>query len=182
MAAVSPPEPVSEPPAQEEVPRLPSTPPPSPEIQHAEAADAALPQDKNVPHQEPEENSEPDIQDASGATSSLPKESSSGKKEATVTVVTPAQQQQLRLQTAVATNDQPEQSLSSNSDVSDGSSLLTLTPEKHPVQDTAPPVHKVPTDVLQPQRSPEHATVQVSNSINSFYTTAVLSDHRFWSF
>lgn len=164
VAAVSPPEPVSEPPAQDEVPPLPSTPPPSPEIQHAEAADALKPQDKNVPHQEPEENSEPDVQDASGATSSLPQESSSGKMEAAVTAVTPTQlQQQLRLQTAVATNDQPEQSMSSSlvdSDVSDGSSFLTLTPEKHPVQDTAPPVHKVPTDVPQPQRSPEHAAVQ----------------------
>lgn len=159
MAADSPPEPISEPPAQDELPRLPSTPPPSPEIQHAAEG-------KHAPHQEPEENSESDIQNPSGDTGA-------GRKEAVVVVTSPQEQQQQRpvpqsgadhLQAAAATK--PSLFLTSvSSDVSGGSSVLTLTPEKQPVQDTTPPAHKVP---LQPQMSTEHTAAQASN--NTFYT------------
>ncbi|KAM4723636.1 LOW QUALITY PROTEIN: mitochondrial antiviral-signaling protein [Anableps anableps] len=168
MAAESPPEPTFEPVTQDEVPRLPSTPPPSPEIQHAQVAE-----DKHVLHQEPEENSESDIQDPPGDTGSVPQKTSSGKKEAAVAVATsPLQQHPVHhsetdpLQTAAATNDKPQPTILTpvNSDVSDGSSQLTLTPEKHPVQDTTPTVHKVPTAALQPKKSPEHAAVQTVKS------------------
>ncbi|XP_032402406.1 mitochondrial antiviral-signaling protein [Xiphophorus hellerii] len=155
MAADSPPEPISEPPAQDELPRLPSTPPPSPEIQHAAEG-------KHAPHQEPEENSESDIQNPSGDTGA-------GRKEAVVVVTSPQEQQQQRpvpqsgadhLQAAAAT--EPSLSLTSvSSDGSDGSSVLTLTPEKQPVQDTTPPAHKVP---LQPQMSTEHTAAQAVKS------------------
>ncbi|XP_043998811.1 mitochondrial antiviral-signaling protein [Gambusia affinis] len=154
MAADSPPEPISEPPAQDELPRLPSTPPPSPEIQHAAEG-------KHAPHQEPEENSESDIRDSSGDTGA-------GKKEPVVVVRDQMLRQQHpvpqsgtdHLQTAEATK--PSLSLTSvSSDVSDGSSVPTLTPEKQPVQDTTPPAHKVP---LQPQMSAEHKAAQAVKS------------------
>ncbi|XP_047201934.1 mitochondrial antiviral-signaling protein [Girardinichthys multiradiatus] len=173
--AVSPPEPSPEPPqsTQDEVPLLPSTPPPSP----AQVAEPLLLQEKTVPQQEPEENSESDIRDASGDTSLVPGNMSSEKKEAAVNVVTSPQQQSIvphsetetslnpdPPQTAAATNDKQQQCPSStpiNSEVPDGSSLLTLTPVKHPVQDTTPPDHKVPTAVLQPEKSPERAAAQI---------------------
>ncbi|XP_008397039.1 mitochondrial antiviral-signaling protein [Poecilia reticulata] len=166
MAADSPPEPISEPPAQDELPLLPSTPPPSPEIQHTAEG-------KHAPHQEPEENSESDVQDPSGDTGA-------GRKEAAAAVIVAAavamvassqeQQQQQQhpvpqsgadhLQTAATTKLSP--SLTSvSSDVSYGSSVLTLTPEKHPVQDTTPPAHKIP---LQPQMTAEHTIAQAVKS------------------
>ncbi|KAM4540255.1 mitochondrial antiviral-signaling protein [Fundulus diaphanus] len=180
--AVSPAEPVPQPPvlAQDEVSLLPSTPPPSPEIQRAQVAETPPPQGENTPHREPEENSESDIRDASGETSLVPEKMSPGKPEAAVNVVTSPQQQQVvphsdtetlphtdPLQTAVATNDAPQQSASltpMNSDVSDGSTFLTLTPEKHPVQDTTPPVHKVAAAVLQPEKSPEPSAAPIVKS------------------
>ncbi|XP_054913227.1 mitochondrial antiviral-signaling protein [Poeciliopsis prolifica] len=155
MAFDSPPEPISEPPAQDEFPRLPSTPPPSPEIQHAVEGNHA-------PYQEPEENSESDIQDPSGDTGA-------GRKEAVVVPNSPQQQQHQdpvpqsgadHLQTAAATKPSLS-STSFSSDVSDRSSVVTLTPEKHPVQDTTPPALKVP---LQPQMSAEHTAAQVVKS------------------
>ncbi|XP_007569591.1 mitochondrial antiviral-signaling protein [Poecilia formosa] len=165
MAADSLPEPISEPPAQDELPRLPSTPPPSPEIQHATEG-------KHAPHQEPEENLESDIQDPSGDTSAGRKEAGAAVVvAAAVAMVTSSQDQQQQqhpvpqsgadhLQTAAATKPSP--SLTSvSSDVSDGSSVLTLTPEKHPVQDTTPPAHKIP---LQPQMSAEHTAAQAVKS------------------
>ncbi|KAK5615730.1 hypothetical protein CRENBAI_022768 [Crenichthys baileyi] len=176
--AVSPPEPSPEPPqsTQDEAPLLPSTPPPSP----AQVAEPLLLQEKTVPQQEPEENSESDIRDASGDTGLVPGNMSSEKEEAAVNVVTSPQQQSIvphsetetslnpdPPQTAVATNDKHQRSPSStliNSEVPDGSSLLTLTPVKHPVQDTTPPDHKVPTAVLQPEKSPEGAAAQIFNS------------------
>uniref|UniRef100_A0A3Q2NZQ0 Mitochondrial antiviral signaling protein n=1 Tax=Fundulus heteroclitus TaxID=8078 RepID=A0A3Q2NZQ0_FUNHE len=180
--AVSPPEPVPQPPllAQDDVPLLPSTPPPSPEIQRAQAAETPPPQGEDTPHQEPEENSESDTRDASGETSLVPEKMSPGKPEAAVSVATSPQPQQVvphsdtdtllrtdPLQTAVATDDAPQQSPSltpMSSDVSDGSSFLTLTPEKHPVQDTTPPVHKVAAAVLQPEKSPEASAAPIVKS------------------
>ncbi|XP_012711164.2 mitochondrial antiviral-signaling protein [Fundulus heteroclitus] len=180
--AVSPPEPGPQPPllAEDDVPLLPSTPPPSPEIQRAQAAETPPPQGEDTPHREPEENSESDTRDASVETSLVPEKMSPGKPEAAVSVATSPQPQQVvphsdtetllrtdPLQTAVATDYAPQQSPSltpMNSDVSDGSSFLTLTPEKHPVQDTTPPVHKVAAAVLQPQKSPEPSAAPIVKS------------------
>ncbi|XP_038135426.1 mitochondrial antiviral-signaling protein [Cyprinodon tularosa] len=168
---VSPPEPPQSV-LQDEVPPLPSTPPPSPEIQHPQVSDVWPLLGRNAPHQEPEENSESDIRDASGDASSVPLETSLGEEEAVVGVVTSPQQPLVPhsetatllapdpLQTGVTTNDKQLQQPSLTPINSDESSLFTLTPEKHPVQDTTPPVHQVPTAALHPEESPEQAAEQ----------------------
>ncbi|XP_056249017.1 mitochondrial antiviral-signaling protein [Seriola aureovittata] len=133
--AVPPPEP-----QQIEVAPPPSTPPPSP------------PQREVNAHQEPEENSESDNSVAT------PPPSPPVEQRKTDTPV----------QTTATTEVRPPQSPSpaqANSDVSDGSSFLTLTPERPPVQDTAPPfLEKTPAVVLEPEETSEPSTTQVIES------------------
>ncbi|XP_013873474.1 mitochondrial antiviral-signaling protein [Austrofundulus limnaeus] len=170
------PEPVPEPPVstEKEAP-LPSTPPPSPEIPHAHAAKAPQLQEILHFHQEPEENSESSIQVIPGDTSLIPDEVNSGNEEAAVSVSTPPKQRRPvstkggdtspsadYFHTAVSTKlphspAAPQMSL-------DGSSVPTRTPEKPPVQDTTPPVNKVPAAALLPEEPPEPAATQIVRS------------------
>uniref|UniRef100_A0A3P8W014 Pollen-specific leucine-rich repeat extensin-like protein 1 n=1 Tax=Cynoglossus semilaevis TaxID=244447 RepID=A0A3P8W014_CYNSE len=89
-------------------------------------------------HQEPEENSESDIQAITGVTSETNTTSDPDPSKTT----------------SVADVQAPQ--IQANSDVTDGSSFLTLTPEKPPVQDTTPPV--VLPVVVEPEESTEPST------------------------
>lgn len=169
------PESVLDPSAEIKVPSPPSTPPPSPEIPHAQVNDAQLPRNEIPSNQEPEENSESDIQDFSGETSD---KVSSGREEVAANIVTtPPQHHQAGdsgtdspshpepLQIAGGTHGEPQRGPSPTqiiSDVTDGSSFPTLTPEKHPVQDTTPPVNKTAAAVPQPEVTSEPPTTQVN--------------------
>ncbi|XP_072221038.1 mitochondrial antiviral-signaling protein [Leuresthes tenuis] len=159
-------EPVPEPlQSANEVRPLPSTPPPSPEIPRAQVTDFPLPQ-----MEEPEENIESDIQHVSGAAGLIPDEVSLGnKKVADNFVTTPPS---VPLQTAVTTNNEPLQSSTQiNSDATDGSSFPTMTPVKHPVQDSSPPANQTPTVVLQPETSEATQVVESSPKTKAAATT-----------
>lgn len=176
--AVSPPEPPQS--TQNEVaPRTP-TPPPSPVTQ---AVTTPPPQREIKSHQEPVENSESDIQDVPGDDGVIPDQGSAGNGEVLINgVATPPPPSRPvvpcetdtpsspdRLQTATTSTEvRPPQSPSPtqiNSDVTDGSSFLTLTPEKPPVQDTTPLVDPKPAAVLQPEEMSEPPTTQVNTKI-----------------
>lgn len=168
---VSPPEPVAEPPQSTpiEVAPTPSTPPPSPETPHTQATATPPPQRETNSHQEPVENSESDIQNISGDKGVIPNQLSAGNGEVSInSVATPQPSPPSRpdpAQTTTTTTEvRPPQSPSPtliNSDVTDGSSFLTLTPEKPPVQDTTPPVELNPAVVLQPEETSEPPATQV---------------------
>ena len=67
--------------------------------------------------------------------------------------------------TTTTTRVTPPQSPSAtqiNFDVADGSSVLTMTPEKAPVQDTAPPVDVAPAAAHQPEETSEPPATQVN--------------------
>ncbi|XP_051803912.1 mitochondrial antiviral-signaling protein [Acanthochromis polyacanthus] len=178
--AVSPPEPVAEPPqpTQTEVQPPPSTPPPSPVIPHTQVTTPPLQQRDVNSHQEPEENSESDI----------PDQVSSGNGEVAVdSTITPNRvvqneadtpSHQDQLQTAAATEETPPWSPSPAQIDSDGSSFLTLTPEKPPVQDTTPPVNVIPATVLQPEETSEPAATQVVEKSPQTETAAPTSPDR----
>ncbi|XP_041827538.1 mitochondrial antiviral-signaling protein [Melanotaenia boesemani] len=166
--AVSPPKLVPEPPqsADREVPPLPSTPPPSPETPHAQVAGVPLQQQEFNFHQKPEAN----IQDVSVDTSLIPDEANSGNKD-----VATLQQQHpvtlcgtdtlssaVSLQAAVINDGPPLSPTHINS--TDESSFPTMTPEKHPVQDTAPPV-KISNAVLQPEETSEPPAAKIVEGI-----------------
>ncbi|XP_073340527.1 mitochondrial antiviral-signaling protein [Pagrus major] len=174
--AVSPPEPVAEAPqsTQIEVAPAPSTPPPSPETPHTEATTATPPPQREInSHQEPEENSESDIQDISGdngevSISSVDTPQPSGPVEQSESD-TPSCPDPLPTTTTTTTTTEvrPPRSPSptqTDSDVTDGSAFLLTTPEKPPVQDTAPPVNIKPAVVLQPEETSEPPTTQVVES------------------
>ncbi|XP_071354457.1 mitochondrial antiviral-signaling protein [Trachinotus anak] len=178
--AVPPPEPVPEPPQSTPSGVAPptSTPPSSPETPHTPAS-TPPPQREVHAHQEPEENSESDIQDISVDNGVIPDQVSAGKSEASAnSVVTPQQSRPVEQQETdtlshpdpvrtAATEVKSPQSPSptqANSDVTDGSSFLTLTPERPPVQDTAPPLSKTPAVVLEPEETSEPSTTQVIKS------------------
>uniref|UniRef100_A0A3Q3B0W9 Mitochondrial antiviral-signaling protein-like n=1 Tax=Kryptolebias marmoratus TaxID=37003 RepID=A0A3Q3B0W9_KRYMA len=175
--AVSPPEPVPEHPVSTEnkAPLRPLTPLPSPEIPHAQAAEAPQPQEMINSHQEPEINSESNIQAVPGDTSLIPAEVNSGNKEVAVNVLTPPQEHHpvstsetgtspSSDHTAVTTNDKPPHSPAPDQINSSGPSVSIMTPEKHPVQDTTPPVNKVPTVALLPEEMSEPAVTQLVES------------------
>ncbi|KAF3845145.1 hypothetical protein F7725_008308 [Dissostichus mawsoni] len=134
------PEVVSRPqPTQGEVEPPPSTPPP-----------------ESNSHQEPVENCESDSEDVSGDDAAMPDQVNAGNSEVLIDPLAPPQphppaeeletetpsiQDPVETTTTTSTEISPPQSPSPsqmNSDVTDGSSFLTLTPEKPPVQDTTP--------------------------------------------
>ncbi|XP_049918095.1 polycystic kidney disease protein 1-like 3 [Epinephelus moara] len=178
--AVSPPEPVPEPPqsTQAEVAPPPSTPPPSPATPHTQPTTPPPPQRKTNSHQEPVENSESDIQDVSADDVVIPDQVSAGNREVSISSVDAPQPshpvEQCETDTAspdplqtttTSTEVSPPQSPSAaqmNSDVTDGSSFLTLTPERPPVQDTSPPGDF--KAVLQPEETSEPPAAQVVES------------------
>ncbi|KAL7379705.1 hypothetical protein ABVT39_004369 [Epinephelus coioides] len=178
--AVSPPEPVPEPPqsTQAEVAPPPSTPPPSPAAPHTQPATPPPPQRETNSHQEPVENSESDIQDVSADDVVIPDQVSAGNREVSISSVDAPQPsrpvEQCETHTAspdplqtttTSTEVSPPQSPSAaqmNSDVTDGSSFLTLTPERPPVQDTSPPGDF--KAVLQPEETSEPPAAQVVES------------------
>nr|AVJ47494.1 mitochondrial antiviral signaling protein [Miichthys miiuy] len=127
----------------------PSTPPPSPETPHNQATAAPPPQKEIGSHQEPVENSESDIQDVSGDNGV-----SAGNDEASLSSVdTP--------------HPEPAQSpppTQMNSDVTDGSSFPTMTPEKPPVQDTSPveDLQRAAAAAVQPEETSEPPATQVA--------------------
>uniref|UniRef100_A0A8C6LK52 Mitochondrial antiviral-signaling protein n=1 Tax=Nothobranchius furzeri TaxID=105023 RepID=A0A8C6LK52_NOTFU len=150
--ALSPPEPVPElsQSTLNQVPLPPSTPPPSPEAPREEVH---APQNLS-------ENSESDIHDASGDARLTPGEMRSGSK-----AVAPPQHY-------------PPQSPSPcqiNPDLNNGSSSRSMTPEKLPVQDTAPPVHKVPLSTSPLAKTSEPAVTQVTNSVLALSLNVCLS-------
>ncbi|GAA6224877.1 mitochondrial antiviral-signaling protein [Lates japonicus] len=166
--AVPPPEPVPEPPqpTQAEVAPPPSTPPPSPETPRTPASTPppSPPQREINAHQEPEENTESDI------IAMIPDQVSPGKRQVPVNSVAtpllsrPGEQGETETPAAAATEVRPPQSPAPtqvNSDVTDGSSFPTLTPEKPPVQDTAPPADKIPPVVLEREEISEPSATQV---------------------
>ncbi|XP_049452082.1 mitochondrial antiviral-signaling protein [Epinephelus fuscoguttatus] len=178
--AVSPPEPVPEPPqsTQAEVAPPPSTPPPSPAAPHTQPTTPPPPQRETNSHQEPVENSESDIQDVSADDVVIPDQVSAGNREVSISSVDapqpscPVEQCEthtaspdLLQTTTTSTEVSPPQSPSAaqmNSDVTDGSSFLTLTPERPPVQDTSPPGDF--KAVLQPEETSEPPAAQVVES------------------
>ncbi|KAK1894728.1 Mitochondrial antiviral-signaling protein [Dissostichus eleginoides] len=158
---VSPPQPT-----QGEVEPPPSTPPPSPETPNTQAITAPPPQTESDSHQEPVENCESDIEDVSGDDAAMPNQVNAGNSEVLIDPVAPPQppppaeeletetpsiQDPIETTTTTSTEISPPQSPSPSqmySDVTDGSSFLTLTPEKPPVQDTTPPADMKPAPVL----------------------------------
>ncbi|XP_037341800.2 mitochondrial antiviral-signaling protein [Pungitius pungitius] len=152
--AVSPPEPVSEPAQATEVE----------EAARPSAPAAATPPQREVnAPQEPEENSESDIQDVPGDNGVTPDpqsvengEVSMGRCEAE----TPSHPDPLQTTTTSAEVGPPPM----DSDVTDGSSSLAVTPERPPVQDTAAHVDLKAAVVLQPAESFEPAATQVVES------------------
>ncbi|XP_042339399.1 proline-rich receptor-like protein kinase PERK14, partial [Plectropomus leopardus] len=169
--ATSPPEPVPEPPrpAQVEVTPPPSTPPPSP------ASTTPPPQREVNSHQEPEENSDSDVQDVCGDDAVIPDQTSAANQVSIGSEDAPppscpagpretdAPSPDRPHTTTTSTEVRPSQSPSPahiNSDVTDGSSFLTLTPKRPPVQDTSPPVDVEPAAVLQPEETSEPPAAQ----------------------
>nr|XP_033497951.1 polycystic kidney disease protein 1-like 3 [Epinephelus lanceolatus] len=180
--AVSPPEPVPEPPqsTQAEVAPPPSTPPPSPAAQHTQPTTPPPPQRETNSHQELVENSESDIQYVSADDVVIPDQVSAGNREVSISSVDAPQPSRpveqcethtaspdLLQTTTTSTEVSPPQSPSAsqmNSDVTDGSSFLTLTPERPPVQDTSPSGDIKPAAVLQPEETSEPPAAQVVES------------------
>uniref|UniRef100_A0A8C3G310 Mitochondrial antiviral-signaling protein n=1 Tax=Cyclopterus lumpus TaxID=8103 RepID=A0A8C3G310_CYCLU len=111
--AVSPPEPVPEPPqsTQVEVAARPPTPPASPESPHTPATTSSAPEREITSQQEPEENSESDIQDISGGDGVIPDWESAENSEVSIDHVAEPQPTPCK----------------------------TDTSERPPVQDTTPP-------------------------------------------
>lgn len=187
--AVSPPKPVPEPPqsAQIEV----ATPPPSPETLHTQATPTPPFQSDINSHQEPVENSESDIQDVSGDDGVIPDQGSAGNGEVSInSVATPQPSSPLeQCETDTPSCPDPPQTTTStevspppsppptqiNSDVTDGSSFPTMTPERLPVQDTTPPVDLKPAEVLQPEEMSEPPATQVVESSPQTETAATTS-------
>ncbi|KAI9545859.1 hypothetical protein NQZ68_033341 [Dissostichus eleginoides] len=152
-------------PTQGEVEPPPSTPPP-----------------ESNSHQEPVENCESDIEDVSGDDAAMPDQVNAGNSEVLIDPVAPPQppppaeeletetpsiQDPIEITTTTSTEISPPQSPSPsqmNSDVTDGSSFLTLTPEKPPVQDTTPPADMKPAPVLLPEETSEPPATQVIES------------------
>lgn len=178
----SPPEPVTEPlqSAQIQVAPALSTPPPppSPETPYTQATTTSPPPQREInSHQEPVEDSESDIQDVSGDNNVIPDQVSAGNGEGDSVNTplpsgpveqcgkdTPSQPDALQT-TTTTTEVRPPRSPSPtqiNSDVTDGSSFHLMTPEKPPVQDTAPPVDLKPAAVLQPEETSEPPATQVN--------------------
>ncbi|XP_074548962.1 mitochondrial antiviral-signaling protein isoform X2 [Halichoeres trimaculatus] len=159
---VPPPEPVADPPkaAQIEVAPPPSTPPPSPETPHIQRSASPPPNTEIISHQEPEENSESDIQDNAVSAGNemvqvdsvetpeppCPVEQSESDTPATTTEVTPPR------------SPSPKEK---DSDVADGAPVSVTTPEKPPIQDTAPPS----AATLEPEETSEAVTEQAVESI-----------------
>uniref|UniRef100_A0A1A7Y790 Mitochondrial antiviral-signaling protein n=1 Tax=Iconisemion striatum TaxID=60296 RepID=A0A1A7Y790_9TELE len=167
VEALSPPEPVPEPSqsTQNQVPLPPSTPPPSPKA----------PQEEVHSHQNLREDSESDIHDASGDSSLTLGEVRSGSKD-----VTPPQHHHpvpaVERDTPRSPDPpQTQQSLSRpemNPDLNNGSSVHLMTPEKLPVQDTAPPTHKVPLSTSPLAKTSGAAATQVAQSSPQTKTAA----------
>ncbi|CAG01251.1 unnamed protein product [Tetraodon nigroviridis] len=130
-----PPEPVSHPP-QLEVAPVPTTPPASPEIQHAPAGRRPPPPREDTSHQEPVENSEPEdvavLPDAPQPPSCVERSERD----------TPAEGEDLRSTAPTAQVPSPPSPPAAEvtSSVACGTTFSVITPNKAPVQDTTPPV------------------------------------------
>ncbi|XP_056283128.1 mitochondrial antiviral-signaling protein [Pseudoliparis swirei] len=164
--AISPPKPVPES-TPVEVAARPSAPPlASPDSAHTPATTSPAPQREITFQQEPEENSESDIQDISGGDGVTPDRESADNGEVSIDPVSEPQptpsatdtppRPDLLQTTMTSTEVRPPQSPSPTQMNSD---VLTVTPEKPPVQDTTPPAV-----VLKPEETPEHPSTQVVES------------------
>lgn len=179
--AISPPKPVPES-TPVEVAARPSAPPlASPDSAHTPATTSPAPQREITFQQEPEENSESDIQDISGGDGVTPDRESADNGEVSIDPVSEPQptpsatdtppRPDLLQTTMTSTEVRPPQSPSPTQMNSD---VLTVTPEKPPVQDTTPPAV-----VLKPEETPEHPSTQVKTKICSFYDFIT---HEFMNF
>ncbi|XP_070698168.1 mitochondrial antiviral-signaling protein [Pempheris klunzingeri] len=157
-------------PPQIEVAAPPSTPPPSPETPHTQETATPPPQREISSHQEPVENSESDILDISGDNDG--QESAVNGNESTDSVDAP---QPCCPVEPTTTEVRPPQSPSPTSDVTDESSFPIMTPERPPIQDTAPPGDMKPAAVLQPEETSEPPAAQVVESSPQTETAATTS-------
>ncbi|XP_010773650.1 mitochondrial antiviral-signaling protein isoform X2 [Notothenia coriiceps] len=196
LAQASPPleipvQPQAPPSAEAKVPEVVS--PPQPTQGEVEPPPSTPPPESNS-HQEPVENLESDIEDVSGDDAAMPDQVSAGNSEVLIDAVAPPQPPAEELETetpsiqdpvettttttTTSTEISPPQSPSPsqmNSDVTDGSSFLTLTPEKPPVQDTTPPVDMKPAPFLLPEETSEPLATQVIESSPQTETEAAPS-------
>lgn len=158
-----PPEPVSQPqqPAQLKVVPLPTTPPPSPEIQHAPAAGRSPPpQREDISHQEPVENSETeDISVIPEQLSTVAAPQPSKPVEQSETDA-PSQGEDLQTTKPVAEVRSPPSPPATevNSNMTYGTTFFVTSPNKAPVQDTTPPVR-------EDERIPVPACTQVNTTV-----------------
>ncbi|KAL3049515.1 hypothetical protein OYC64_008882 [Pagothenia borchgrevinki] len=188
LAQASPPleipvQPQAPPSAEAKVPEVVS--PPQPTQGEVEPPPSTPPPESNS-HQEPAENCESDIEDVSGDDAAIldqvlidtvaPPQPPPPAEE--LETETPSIQDPVETTTTTSTEISPPQSPSPsqmNSDVTDGSSFLTLTPEKPPVQDTTPPVDMKPAPVLLPEETSEPPATQVIESSPQTETEAAPS-------
>lgn len=169
---VSPPEPVPEPPksTQIEVAHPPSTPPASPKTTHIRVTS----KERGINfRKEPEENSESDIQNiAAGAQVGSGDGAITVNRETTPPPPHPTEHHEADpLRSRITKkNKEPESPPEAqiNSDVTDGPSFYTRTPEKPPVQDSTPPLNKNPDAVSQPEEISGPPSTQVNTKIWSF--------------
>lgn len=166
---VSPPEPVPEPPksTQIEVAHPPSTPPASPKTTRIRVTSTE--REINF-RKEPEENSESDIQNiAAGAQVCSGDGAISVNRETTPPPPHPTGHHEADpLRSRITKkNKEPESPPEAqiNSDVTDGPSFYTRTPEKPPVQDSTPPLNKSPDVVSQPEEISGPPSTQVNTKI-----------------
>ncbi|KAM4624889.1 mitochondrial antiviral-signaling protein [Polymixia lowei] len=135
----------------------PSTPPPPPEAPHRQATTPATPQRGSPPHQQPEENCEADIQGASVLQEPGPPVK---RCETAAPSVPDAIQTTTVLE--VSTSQSPSSSQTDSETVV--SACYMKTPEKLPVQDTAPLEHKVVTGIQQPEEYSEPTSTKVTEN------------------
>ncbi|KAK5917138.1 hypothetical protein CgunFtcFv8_012053 [Champsocephalus gunnari] len=181
-------QPQAPPSAEAKVPEVVS--PPQPTQGEVEPPPSTPPPESNS-HQEPVENCESDIEDVSGDDAAIPDQVSAGNSEVLIDTEappqppaeeleteTPSMQDPVETRTTTSTEISPPQSPSPsqmNSGVTDGSSFLTLTPERPPVQDTTPPVDMKPAPVLLPEETSEPPATQVIESSPQTETEAATS-------
>lgn len=149
--------PVTQPeqPGQLVVGPVPTTPPPSPEIQHAPAARRSPPpQREDISCQEPVETTE--TQD----TAVIPGQLSTLDASSSVKTDAPTQGGELQTTTPTAEVRPPPSPPATgvNSDTTYGTTFSVITPNKAPVQDTTPPV-------LEQEKIPVPACTQVNTTI-----------------
>lgn len=169
-----PPEPVSrlQRSAQLHVVAVPTTPPPSPELQPAGAAGRSPPPPReDVSHQEPVENSEPeDIQ----AISEQPSRGAAPQPHGSVEQSeddTPPQGEDLHTTAAPAEASSPPSPTATevDSNLTYGTTVSVMTPNRTPIQDTTPPDLE--------EKLPAPACAQVNAAVSCLSESSCYNHH-----